>query len=384
MFRKNSDFGAARQPVVMALTLNRQAQKERIIIGPEWEVQKCMEGKNIKTQLVDMERPLAQLVFDWAKESAQDWNEAVIYELKAALQNPSQRGEREKKAMTFLAQKMESNNAVSIFWAKNCLREYEQCKKKSLFTQPADLFESRMMAQTRLSKFNVLKQGEEYALQNLIEKVRQIMRTCSYRHDALLQIWYPWRDCNTEFVVIRESVLAGVMYYLNRLLDWHTCIRVCEICGKHFAADSAHHSLCSDACRKEQNRLNKQAYLRRYSNYRKKGLYGFALSQAVFAALEQAAALKGCDCSSMLQQILEKELNRMITEEIDHGTGKETNLTTTKNYALQYGKSQEQIKQYLHQKDRIAGALKVGRDWVIPQDTKFPESIYRKKQKEEV
>lgn len=127
-----------------------------------------------------------------------------------------------------------------------------------------------------------------------------------------------------------------------------------------------------------------QEYLHRLACYREKGLYGFALPVPVFAALERVAELKGCDCSSMLQQILEKELNRMITEEIDHGTGKETNLTTTKNYALQYGKSQEQIKQYLHQKDRIAGALKVGRDWVIPQDTKFPESIYRKKQKEEV
>lgn len=70
-------------------------------------------------------------------------------------------------------------------------------------------------------------------------------------------------------------------------------------------------------------------------------------------------------------------------KELDKDTFKETNLTTTKSYALQYGKSQEQIKQYLHKKGRIAGAFKVGRDWVIPQDTRFPESVYRKKQKAE-
>lgn len=263
MFRKNTDFGAARQPVVMALTLNRHAQKERIIIGPEWEVQKCMEGKSVKTQLLDLDRPLGQLIFDWTGESAETWNEAVIYELKSALQSPFHRGKRERKAMAFLAEKMMSDNAVSVFWAKNCLYEYEQCKKKGLSVQPADLFESRMMAQTRLSKFNVLKQGGEYAVQDLIENVRQIMRTCSYRQDAYLQICYPRRDCNTEFVIIRDSVLAGVIYYLNRLLDWHACIRVCEICGKHFVADSAHHSLCSDACRKEQNRRNKQEFDKR-------------------------------------------------------------------------------------------------------------------------
>ena len=126
-----------------------------------------------------------------------------------------------------------------------------------------------------------------------------------------------------------------------------------------------------------------QQHLHRLVNYRKRGLFGFALSEAVFAALERAAALKGCDCSEMLQQILEEHLNKMIMKELDKDTFQETNLTTTKNYALQYGKSQEQIKQYLHQKGRIAGALRVGRDWVIPQDTKFPESIYRKKRKEE-
>lgn len=126
-----------------------------------------------------------------------------------------------------------------------------------------------------------------------------------------------------------------------------------------------------------------QAYLHRLACYREKGLYGFALSGPVFAALERAAASKGCNCSDMLQQILEEHLNKMIMEELDQEEAKETNLTTTKDYALKHERSQEQIKQYLHKKGRIAGALKVGRDWVIPQDTKFPESIYRKKQKEE-
>ena len=130
----------------------------------------------------------------------------------------------------------------------------------------------------------------------------------------------------------------------------------------------------------EQSAQMIQQHLHRLVNYRKRGLYGFALSGAVFAALERAAALWRCNCSEMLQQILEEHLNKMIMKELDKDTFKETNLTTTKNYALQHGKSQEQIKQYLRQNGRIAGAFKVGRDWVIPQDTRFPESVYRKKQ----
>jgi hypothetical protein len=121
MFRKNKDFGVALQPVVMALTLSRQKQRERIIIGPEWEVQKYMEGKMVKTKLLVMERPLGQLIFDWSGESAKDWNEAVIYELKSALQNPFQRRKRERKAMIFLAQK------VAIFFVHNAIFTPRNC-----------------------------------------------------------------------------------------------------------------------------------------------------------------------------------------------------------------------------------------------------------------
>ena len=68
--------------------------------------------------------------------------------------------------------------------------------------------------------------------------------------------------------------------------------------------------------------------------------------------------------------------NRIVAklEAVDSAAGK-TNLITTRVYGKQNGKSPEQIKQYLHQKNRLPGAVKVGRDWVIPQDTRFPEDL---------
>lgn len=171
MFEKNKDFGVALQPVVMALTLNRQKQRERIIIGPEWEVQMYMEGKMVKTKLLVMERPLGQLIFDWSGESAKDWNEAVIYELKSALQNPFQRRKRERKAFDFLAQKVVSDNVVSIFWAKNCRNVYKYCKKKIPFKQSADLFESRMMTLTIYLNVNELTQ-------TLLDTIKDQLSAC--------------------------------------------------------------------------------------------------------------------------------------------------------------------------------------------------------------
>ena len=105
MFEKNKDFGVALQPVVMALTLNRQKQRERIIIGPEWEVQKYMEGKMVKSKLLVMERPLGQLIFDWSGESAKDWNEAVIYELKRHCKTHFNEEKESEKHSTFLHKK---------------------------------------------------------------------------------------------------------------------------------------------------------------------------------------------------------------------------------------------------------------------------------------
>ena len=49
-----------------------------------------------------------------------------------------------------------------------------------------------------------------------------------------------------------------------------------------------------------------------------------------------------------------------------------SNLVTTMEYAMIHGKSQEQIKQYLHQSGRLTGR-KFGRDWVIVDDEKLPQ-----------
>ena len=43
---------------------------------------------------------------------------------------------------------------------------------------------------------------------------------------------------------------------------------------------------------------------------------------------------------------------------------------------LLHGKSQEQVKQYCHG-NRIDGAVRIGRDWVIPRDSRFPEDHRR-------
>lgn len=121
-------------------------------------------------------------------------------------------------------------------------------------------------------------------------------------------------------------------------------------------------------------------YLERYLRYEEKGLFGFALPGAVYLALEKETAVKGCTCSEMVQRIMEKELGSKVAVALEEGEHVETNLDRTKDYANRHEKSAEQIKQYMHQKGRVSGALRIGRDWVIPKDAEFPEDL-RGKQK---
>lgn len=117
-------------------------------------------------------------------------------------------------------------------------------------------------------------------------------------------------------------------------------------------------------------------YLEQYAKYKRIGLFGFALPVAIFSALEKKAEEENCTCSEMMQIILEELLQDRIAEKLESADlAGETNLITTNAYGKRNRKSPEQIKQYLHQKNRLPGAAKIGRDWVIPQDIRFPEDL---------
>ena len=101
-------------------------------------------------------------------------------------------------------------------------------------------------------------------------------------------------------------------------------------------------------------------------------LYGFALPGAVYSVLEQQAQSANCTCSELLQVLLERAYPKEISRQIPVQGTAETNLISSAAYGQRHGKSQEQVKQYCHG-NRIHGAVRIGRDWVIPRDSRFPE-----------
>ena len=118
-----------------------------------------------------------------------------------------------------------------------------------------------------------------------------------------------------------------------------------------------------------------QSYLKKISDYTTQGLFGFALPAAVFLALEKEAVEQGCTCSEWMLKLLEKQLDKKITAELNRGEMLETNLVSAKSFGNQYERSVEQAKQYLRKKGRIEGGVKLGRDWLIPRDARLPEDL---------
>lgn len=136
-----------------------------------------------------------------------------------------------------------------------------------------------------------------------------------------------------------------------------------------------------------QNEEAIERYLQRYSNYKKTGLFGFALPIALYTALEKEAARAGCTCGELVFGLLEQNVMKNGVIDLDNISDVKTNLVTTKSYGNSHACSQEQIKQYLRQQERMPGTAKVGKAWIIPYDVPFPEDLRGKKRaqaKEEV
>lgn len=106
-------------------------------------------------------------------------------------------------------------------------------------------------------------------------------------------------------------------------------------------------------------------------------LYGFALPGPVFSVLEQQAEQHHCTCSELLQRILESTYPQEIAKRISQYGQPQTNLISSQAYGLNNGKSQEQIKVYCRN-NRLSGAVRIGRDWILPKDTRFPEDHRRR------
>lgn len=258
--------------VVLALLLDKENQKERILVGTELNIRLYLEGKQDVAVLFDKERPLGTLILDHDAQERGWWGAEVLSPLRNALTYPKERNVHECTAWHHLKDMLSSDNAVSVFVAGRAMSYYCPEKNNRTNEKKADMLEKKMLLLTRSFRKPILN-DECLEWEKIMENVRELLRFTVFRHETDLRVCYPWHDCNQEFVLVEDSLLSLFLYYLRRLQDWGLCFRICEVCGKYFVAESGHYCLCSTACEKEQNRRNKQAYDERNKDNREEQTY---------------------------------------------------------------------------------------------------------------
>lgn len=121
-------------------------------------------------------------------------------------------------------------------------------------------------------------------------------------------------------------------------------------------------------------------YIELYNTYLTTGTYCFLMPSSLYSLIKDNAEESGISCSQQIQLILEKHYgDECIRNHISRTAEEEciTNLTTIPDYAVIHNKSVEQIKQYIYS-NRLLGAFKICRDWLIPVDTPLPDDRRRK------
>ena len=171
-------------------------------------------------------------------------------------------------------------------------------------------------------------------------------------------------ECDQEWLSESEKAVIKELTPIFNRADNPDAVRIRQLLGINY--DTVH------------NREAIQRYLHRYFNYRRMGLFGFALPVVLNTALEEKAIQTGCSCGELVCSILEHTILKEGKINLDNVSNIKTNLITTKSYGNSHACSQEQVKQYLHQPERMPGTAKIGNTWVIPYDTKFPEALRAK------
>lgn len=256
-----TDIGGCSRPIVMALSLNKLKKTERIIIAPMDEVDAWLAGTGELTAIYDVVRPLGTFLLEHQAQDRGEWSQkagALLVEAAASLQH---RKEKELAAWNFLTEKQNSHDMVCEFAVRQSWYWYKSCRtmlgsaEKSREYSDLFLFLVRSFKQSLWEKDGACSVDAAW---NTVQ--REINGAVQSSIEQRLALRYAAKSRGEEWLLITESFYPALQYYLRKLMDWGQCLCRCSVCNSVFIADSRHYSLCSEDCRRTQNRLNKQRF----------------------------------------------------------------------------------------------------------------------------
>ena len=247
-------------PIIFALALDKTRSCEYVVIGEENQVRRRLSGSSEGQVLYEAERPLGTFLFDHEAQVDKDWNSGAIFPLKKALSLPQGRKKYESSAWEFLNEKEQAHDPICVFSAYQCRRWYAMNRTVFGAERSGDQFEDWIMGLTKSFKQIIWGKEKDYSIDQAIERVGEYARVNGRERDTQARIWYPGKRRRVEYLIIEDSFVPAIWYYLSRSSEWGLCVCECDNCGRTFFAPNKHHSLCGEACKKERSCQNKREF----------------------------------------------------------------------------------------------------------------------------
>ena len=247
--------------ILFVMTLDKRKMKERILIGDEQSVRSRLAGNADADVFCDAVRPLGSLIVHFEHDEQGAWNQLAIKLLYDALHsNRWQQAELESTASTFLSGKFATNDPVRMYAAMQIWNEYLKTRLVRERNAASEIFLQKITALTQaFHTQSPLQFDEDSGKPKPYDLTSQFWKRIPTEH-LRLDLWYPDNRLTTECAAIHNSFFPLLIYYMNRLTDWHLCFCRCKVCDKIFLAKSLRHALCSDKCRKAQSLQNKRDF----------------------------------------------------------------------------------------------------------------------------
>lgn len=260
------------EPIIMAISLNRNDATEHIIVGEKTQVYSRMNGNMESRVLYDEVRKVGEFIFEHEKQLDKDWNAAVFYPLREALFYPVRRAKNESAAWRYLEAKESCGDPISIFTAACCRSWYAECKTALGSRSKGKEFESKVMRLTRSFKQVIGDEKQERTIEELLEVLEISTDVYTTASEMLTTIQYPTKKCDKKYLIIERSFYPAIWYYMDHLREWEFCLCKCVNCGKMFFQKNMRFHLCSEDCVKANMRKAKREYDSRARNEKQNGI----------------------------------------------------------------------------------------------------------------
>lgn len=234
---------------VFAIRLDTKTEQEHIIIGELSKVQRYLRGVKDAKILINEKRPFGSFILECSAPIANQ-----LADVRAILSDNTGKKKSPyfEKSKEILEHLWHSDNLIYRFVAVRIWQEYE----KACGIKDYDLYGAieKISLPLMFSLTNDIKLWQENDPQDPLYQLDNDY----FLYPALL-LYQP--RGTKEYYAADISLMPLVVYYLKTVYKEKTYVQSCKLCGKLFRANTANiPTFCSEECKREQNKLNKQKF----------------------------------------------------------------------------------------------------------------------------